>query len=149
MASTLAALTSITSFLAHAYYLTGRTYHSLPDRIPGLRNAFTVSPTRELPDLITIFGMVEGRLLCAHAAMLGGDEYLLIKQLYVANELIYEAWWKVSWLDRAVANGPGDGEDDELCEDVDDSGEEFEKWRAALPNCCGTLMLAEDEALMN
>lgn len=136
MASTLAALTSITTFLAHAYFEIGQTYHSLPDPVSGLHETFTVSSNRELPDLITIFGMVEANLLRAHVVMLGGDEYALAKELWAAHDLIFEAWLKISYIDRVMAIGLGIGEYEGLVQNAD-GGEEFEKWRGALPDCCG------------
>lgn len=148
MASQLAALTSITSLLAKAYYLIGKTYYSLPDPVPGLRNAFTVSPTRELPDLVTIFGMLEEELLRARASMQAGVEYAMVISLCVANELVKEAWFKVWWLDMALANGIQNDAHWEWYEDVDDDEEAFEKWRAVLPACCGVfIFLTELESI--
>lgn len=140
MASFLESLVCITSSTAHAYFLAGQNYHSLPSPIRHIRNEFTVSSTRELPDLITVFGMLEERLLRARAALLGGDECWMWKEMCVANELVNEAWWKVSWLDSLVTCG-GRGYGEEEGEESGNEGKEFEKWRGALPQCCGMLLI--------
>lgn len=68
--------------------------------------------------------------------MFGGDEESMWKEMCVANQLIYEAWWKVAWLDRMVMNVDS-GYLEQCSEDGEDDGEDFEKWRSALPMCCG------------
>lgn len=129
-----------TSILAQSYYNMGVTYHAIPVPMAGLRNIFTVSVYRELPDLITLFGMIERVLLNARDAEYYGDGIAMYKEMALANGLLFEASCKVECVERYMGDTIcGCGELEEDVKDLEEGLMEFRKWKRMLPACCGML----------
>lgn len=128
--SKIASLTTDISYLAHLYYQTGVSYHSLTYPCPCLRLEFSVSSHRELPDLITLFGVLENLLQNSRAALGYGDVGRALRQMWEANVLMCEAREKVFELEMMVADAQGRGQQE-------DAEVAFGRWMGALPDICG------------